>query len=90
MAVIKNNSEVIKTVADYIEDLPEGYETKTFAVLKQLFGDDAYNYDSFNLHFEVFDEIKRRGNVFLDMSEHEEMEEGLPQYLSFIVKKVMA
>lgn len=83
----KKNStkDIVTKVADYIESLPEGSRTTTLRVLKKLYGEVI---DSFELHFDIFDEIDNRGNVILDMSEHEDKVEGLPQNLDFIVRKV--
>lgn len=71
----------------YIEELPIGTETTTYEVSKQVFGEEVDKYDNFEFHFEVFDEIDRRGNVYLDMSKHEDRVEGLPQFLLFIITK---
>ena len=43
--------------------------------------------DAFEIHFDIFDEIDKRGKVILDMSEHEGKVEGLPQNLDFIVRR---
>ena len=83
---MKNSTkDIVTKVADYIESLPEGSRTTTSRVLKKLYGEVI---DSFELHFDIFDEIDNRGNVILDMSEHEDKVEGLPQNLDFIVRKV--
>lgn len=79
-------SDIIEKVADYIESLPEGTRTTTLRAINELYP-DINKIDAFDLHFDIADEINRRKNVTLDMSEHDGMLEGLPQYLAFTVRK---
>lgn len=84
---MKNNTkDIVVNAVDYIESLPEGSRTTTYRVLKQLYGEEEF-FDAFELYFDIFDEIDNRGNVILDMSEHEDKVEGLPQNLDVIVRK---
>lgn len=81
-----NNGDIINKVVDYIESLPEGTRTTTLSVINELFP-EINKIDAFDLHFDITDEINRRKNVTLDMSEHDGKLEGLPQYLAFTVRK---
>lgn len=84
---MKNSTKnIVMNAANYIESLPEGNRTTTYRVLKQLYGEEKF-IDAFEIHFDIFDEIDKRGNVILDMSEHEGKVEGLPQNLDFIVRR---
>lgn len=80
------NSDIIRKVVDYIESLPEGSRTTTLRVIKELYP-EINTIDAFDLHFDITDEINKRKNVTLDMSEHDGKLEGLPQYLAFTVRK---
>lgn len=79
--------ETVVNAADYIETLPAGTRISTLQVLESMFGEESQDLDSFNIHFEIFDEISRRGNIELDMSEHEGKLEGLPQYLAYVIRR---
>lgn len=83
------NKDVANTVVDYIESLPEGSSTTTFRVLAKLYGEDvAWELDPFELHFDICDEVERRGKIEMDMSEHDGLIVGLPQNYRFIVRKL--
>lgn len=79
--------DIIKEVVDYIESLPEGTRTTTIRIVNELFPDIS-PIDAFDLHFDIADEINRRKNVTLDMSEYEDSDVGLPYNIPFIVKKL--
>ena len=83
--MLKKN-DIINKVADYIESLPEGSRTTTLRAINEIYP-DINKIDTFDLHFDITDEINRRKNVTLDMSEHDGKLEGLPQYLAFTVRK---
>ena len=79
---------VVNSVVEYIESLPEGSSTTTFKILSKLYGEEsAWNMDPFSLHFEIYDEIERRGKVELDLSEYDGLIVGLPQNYTFVVRK---
>ena len=88
MSMDYKTKDVVTKVADYIEALPEGSRTTTYRILVKLYGEEAaLKMDDFMLHFEIYDEIERRGNVIMDGSEHEGKVEGLPQNLDFILRR---
>ena len=83
-----NSKSVVNSVVEYIESLPEGSSTTTFKILGKLYGEEsAWNMDPFSLHFEIYDEIERRGKVELDLSEYDGLIVGLPQNYTFVVRK---
>ena len=83
-----NSKSVVNSVVEYIESLPEGSSTTTFKILSKLYGEEsAWNMDPFSLHFEISDEIERRGKVELDLSEYDGLIVGLPQNYTFVVRK---
>lgn len=75
-------------IYEYILKQPDGYRTTTSRVIKRLgLNTDGFD-DDWNIHNELFNVTEKDGRIFLDMSEHDGMCEGLPMNLDYVVKKI--
>ena len=82
-----NKEAIVARAVEYLESMPDGSRTTTYFVLKDIGYGDIDDMDIFDLHFLIYDALTKSGKSIMDMSEHMDRVEGLPQYLDYIVRK---
>ena len=85
--MLMNREEIVAKAVEYLESMPDGSRTTTYFVLKDIGYGDIDDMDIFDLHFLIYDALTKSGKSIMDMSEHMERVEGLPQYFDYIVRK---
>lgn len=78
---------LINRLIERIKDEPDGYNVSTFQLMMEA-GIDVEKYDDsdlFKINDALFD-MAAKEYILLDMSAHEDMDEGLPYHLDFVVK----
>lgn len=78
---------IINKLIEKLKEEPDGYNVSTFQLMMSE-GIDVEKYDDndlFKINEALFDAAANE-QILLDMSAHEDMDEGLPYHLDFIVK----
>lgn len=79
----------VRKIIDFLEKQEDGYAISTWEVT-ELLNIDTGNSDRvlWDIHDALFETTAAEGKIMLDMSTHEEMCEGLPYILRYVVRKI--
>ena len=80
--------EIVSVLIGFLKKAPDGYNN-TSARLLMAAGYDLKDFtglDMLEIHFALFDEAEKAG-LTLDMSSHDDKEEGMPYSLDFFLRK---
>ena len=80
--------EIVSVLIDKLQKEPDGYNNSSARLLTAA-GYDLKNFtglDLLEIHFALFDEAEKAG-LTLDMSSHDDKEEGMPYSLDFFLRK---
>ena len=82
-----NKELIVSKAVEYLESMPNGSRTTTYFVLKDIGYGNIDDMEIFDLHFLIYDALTKSGKSIMDMSEHMDRVEGLPQYFDYVVRK---
>ena len=80
--------EIVSVLIDFLKNAPDGYNNSS-ARLMMAAGYNLKDYsglDLLEIHFALFDAAEKAG-LTLDMSSHDDKEEGMPYSLDFVLRK---
>ena len=80
--------EVVSVLIQTLQKAPDGYISTTARLLPAAGYDrkDFTGLDLLEIHFALFDAAEKAG-LTLDMSSHDDKEEGMPYSLDFVLRK---
>ena len=78
--------KIAEKMLDSLMCKEDGFETTLSNMAEDMGYFDMEMFDLMELNNELFD-LARQNNIVLDMSAHEGVEEGMPYYLTFTLRK---
>lgn len=88
---VQEKNAIVDRIIQEIQNMPDGSKATTIMLMGRCGIDTSgmdkdYFYDLFRIHDALFKKTKHCG-IYLDMSAHNGLEEGLPFNLDFIIRK---